>query len=198
MNILLIGASGTLGRALDGTLRERGHHVVTVGRTSGDLRYDISDPERIAALYRAAGPVDAVVGAAGHVPYKPLPEMTPDDWHSAFTGKVLPQIELVRQGLDHVAERGSFTLISGIPVREPVRTGSAAALANGAVEAFVRTAAVEIAPRRINAVSPNVFTESLPDFGAYFPGLGSVDLKDVTEAYVRSVEGAQTGRVYAL
>ncbi|MBL1115952.1 short chain dehydrogenase [Streptomyces sp. 110] len=198
MNILLIGAAGTLGRALHTTLRERGHRVLTVGRTSGDLRHDLTDPEQIATLYEAAGPLDAVVSAAGEVPYKPLSEMTPTDWRSAFTGKVLPQIELVRQGLPHVAERGSFTLITGIPVREPVRTGTAAALANGAVEAFVRAAAVEIAPRRINAVSPNVFTESLPDFGAYFPGMGSVDLTDVAQAYIRSIEGAQTGRVYEL
>lgn len=198
MNILLTGATGTLGRALHATLRERGHRVLTVGRTSGDLRYDLTDPDRITALYEAAGPLDAVVSAAGSVPYKPLSEMTPADWHSAFTGKVLSQIELVRQGLSHVAERGSFTLITGIPAREPVRTGSAASLANGAVESFVRAAAVEIAPQRINAVSPNVFTESLPDFGATFPGQGSVALADVARAYVRSVEGAQTGRVYEL
>ncbi|WP_415949031.1 short chain dehydrogenase [Streptomyces sp. KLOTTS4A1] len=198
MKILLTGAAGTLGRALDASLRERGHQVLTVGRSSGDLRHDLTDPEQIAALYEAAGPVDAVVSAAGSVPYKALAEMRPADWHSAFAGKVLSQIELVRQGLPYVAERGSFTLITGIPAREPVRTGAAAALANGAVEAFVRTAAVEIAPQRVNAVSPNVFTESLPDYGAYFPGQGSVDLADVAEAYVRSVEGAQTGRVYEL
>ncbi|WP_413803650.1 short chain dehydrogenase [Streptomyces iranensis] len=198
MYILLIGAAGTLGRALDTTLRERGHRILTVGRTSGDLRYDLTDPEQTTAMYEAAGPLDAVVSAAGEVPYKPLPELTPADWSSAFTGKVLSQIELVRQGLPHVAERGSFTLITGIPGREPVRTGAAAALANGAVEAFVRAAAVEIAPQRINAVSPNVFTESLPDFGEYFPGMGSVDLTDVAQAYVRSVEGAQTGRIYEL
>ncbi|MGW6562932.1 hypothetical protein [Streptomyces hydrogenans] len=47
-------------------------------------------------------------------------------------------------------------------------------------------------------MSPNVFTESLPDFGEYFPGMGSVDLTDVAQAYIRSVEGAQTGRVYEL
>ncbi|WP_373684908.1 hypothetical protein [Streptomyces lunaelactis] len=83
-------------------------------------------------------------------------------------------------------------------MREPVRTSAATALANGAVEAFVRAAAIEIAPQRINAVSPNVFTESLPDYGDYFPGYGSVDLANVAQAYVRSIEGAQTGRIYEL
>jgi NAD(P)-dependent dehydrogenase (short-subunit alcohol dehydrogenase family) len=100
-------------------------------------------------------------------------------------------------GVPRVAERGSFTLITGILSREPILTGSAASMANGAVEAFVRAAAVEIAPQRINAVSPTVFTESLGDYGAFFPGMASVDLADVAQAYVRSIEGAQTGQVYA-
>ncbi|MGO4429875.1 short chain dehydrogenase, partial [Streptomyces sp. MCAF7] len=91
-----------------------------------------------------------------------------------------------------------FTLITGVLAREPIRTGSAASMANGAVEAFVRAAANEIAPQRVNAVSPTVFTESLGEYGAYFPGMQSVDLARVAQAYVRSVEGAQTGQIYAL
>lgn len=197
-NILLIGAGGTLGRAVHGTLASRGHTVRTVGRTSGDLRHDISDPAQITALYEAAGPLDAVVSAAGSVPYKPLAELGQDDWRAAFSGKVLSQIELVRQGLAHVAERGSFTLITGVLAHEPIVTGAAASMANGAVESFVRAAAIELAPQRVNAVSPNVFTESLDTYGDYFPGMGSVPLERVAEAYVRSVEGAQTGQIYRL
>jgi NAD(P)-dependent dehydrogenase (short-subunit alcohol dehydrogenase family) len=180
------------------SLSARGHEVLTVGRSGGDLRYDIADPAQTAALYGAAGPPDAVVSAASDVLYKPIVEMTPEDYQAAFSGKVLSQIDLVRQGLAHVAERGSFTPITGILAREPIPTGSAASMANGAVEAFVRAAAIEIAPRRINAVSPTVFTESLAEYGDYFPGMGSVDLARVAQAYVRSVEGGQTGQVYAL
>ncbi|GGL15548.1 short chain dehydrogenase [Planomonospora parontospora] len=198
MKILLIGAGGKLGTALHGTLAGRGHKVLTVGRNSGDLRHDIADPAQVAALYAAAGEVDAVVSAAGDVPWRPLAEMTPQDYLDAFRGKVLSQIELVRQGIPHVAGRGSFTLITGVLGRDPVVTGSAASMANGAVEAFVRAAAIEIAPQRVNAVSPTVFTESLDDYGDHFPGFPPVGLADVAAAYVRSVEGAQTGQVYLL
>ncbi|GAA2895417.1 short chain dehydrogenase [Streptomyces mexicanus] len=197
-NVLLIGAGGTLGRAVHQALASRGHQVRTVGRTSGDLRHDITDPAQIAALYEAAGPLDAVVSAAGSVPYKPLADLGPDDWRAAFTGKVLSQIELVRQGIAHVTEHGSFTLVTGVLAREPIVTGAAASLANGAVEAFVRAAAIEIAPQRVNAVSPNVFTESLDTYGDFFPGMGSVPLERVAQAYVRSVDGAQTGQIYRL
>ncbi|MGP3776403.1 short chain dehydrogenase [Streptomyces sp. SDT5-1] len=198
-HILLVGAGGTLGTGVHRALTARGHKVTTVGRSSGDLRFDVSDPEQITALYEAAsayGPLNAVVGAAGDVPYAPLPELGPDAWRSAFAGKVLSQVELVRQGLDHVSERGSFTLITGVLAEQPIRTGAAASLANGAVESFVRAAAVEIAPRRVNAVSPTIFTESLDAYGAFFPGMESVPLERVAQAYVRSVEGPQTGQVY--
>ncbi|GAA3680589.1 hypothetical protein GCM10023081_18410 [Arthrobacter ginkgonis] len=68
----------------------------------------------------------------------------------------------------------------------------------GAIEAFVRAAAREIAPRRINAVSPSVFTESLEDFGDFFPGFAPVSLADVARGYLKAIEGASTGEVITL
>ncbi|MEU6866623.1 short chain dehydrogenase [Streptomyces sp. NPDC046876] len=201
MRILLIGAGGRLGTAVHQALTARGHAVVTAGRTSGDLRFDITDPAQITALYDAAGqagPLDAVASAAGSVPYKPLPDMTPADWTAAFLGKVQSQVELVRQGTARISPRGSFTLITGVLARSPIITGTAASMANGAVEAFVRAAAVEIAPQRINAVSPTVFTEALDVYGDHFPGFPPVPLADVAQAYVRTVEGPETGRVLQL
>ncbi|SDO64664.1 short chain dehydrogenase [Lentzea jiangxiensis] len=194
MRILLVGATGLLGTAVHQALAERKHDVVTVARTGGDLRFDVTDPAQVAELYRTAGQVDAVASAAGHVPFKPLRDLTIADHQAGLTGKVLSQVALVREGLAHVTE--SFTLITGVLAREPVVTGAAASLANGAVEAFVRAAAIEIAPQRINAVSPTVFTEALDVYGDYFPGMKPVPLADVARAYVRSIEGRQTGQVY--
>ena len=196
MRILLIGATGTLGAAVHKALDTRGHEVRAVGRSGGDLRCDITDPVQVDELYEQAGRVDAVVSAAGSVPYGLVLDLAPDDYLSAFHGKVASQIDLVRQGLGRIAERGSFTLITGVLSREPIVTGAAASMANGAVEAFVRAAAIEIAPRRINAVSPTVVTEDLDRYGSVFPGMPPVDLADVARAYLRSVEGAQTGQVY--
>jgi NAD(P)-dependent dehydrogenase (short-subunit alcohol dehydrogenase family) len=199
MRILLIGATGTLGSAVGETLRDRGHELITVGRSVGDLRADTTDPAEVARMYNDAGPLDAVVSAAGGgVPYKALADMTPEDYLSAYRGKVASQVELVRQGSSRIAARGSFTLITGVLGREPVVTGTAAALANGAVESFILAAALEISPQRVNAVSPTVVTESLDQYGHLFPGYPPVDLRDVARAYVRSVEGAETGRIFRL
>ena len=196
MKILLEGATGRLGGAVGEALTARGHQVVTVGRTAGDIRADVADPEQADRVFEQVGDLDAVASAAGDVPYKRIVDMTPEDYLRAYRGKVATQIELVRQGTRHVAERGSFTLIAGVLNRDPIVTGSAAAMVNGAVESFVRAAAIEIAPQRVNAVSPTVFTESMATYGDLFPGVTPVDVDVAAAAYVRSVEGAETGQVF--
>ena len=198
MNILLVGASGKLGSAVYRALTERGHTVVTAGRGSGDTRVDLTDPASIADLYAKVGALDAVACAAGVTPFKPIRELTADDYTAAYRGKVLAQIELVRQGIDRIAADGSFTVITGVLARSPIVTGAAASMAGGALESFVRAAAIEIAPQRINAISPTVFTEALDVYGDYFPGFPSVGLAEVGQAYVRSIEGKQTGQIYEL
>jgi NAD(P)-dependent dehydrogenase (short-subunit alcohol dehydrogenase family) len=196
MKILLVGATGMLGSAVGKALTGRGHQVVTVGRTAGDISADVADPEQTARLFAEVSDLDAVASAAGDVPYKRIVDMEPEDYLSAYRGKVAAQIELVRQGTRHIAERGSFTLIGGVLNQEPIVTGSAAVMVNGAVESFVRAAAIEIAPQRINAVSPTVFAESMAEYGDFFPGITPVGVDVVAAAYVRSIEGAETGQVF--
>lgn len=196
MRILLVGAGGTLGSAVRKALAGRGHEVIGVGRTGGDVVCDVTDPAAVARMYAEAGPLDAVAVAAGDAVFAPLAELTADDVAATFRGKALSQLDLVRQGARHVAPSGSFTLVSGILVEEPVRGGAAASAANGAVDAFVRAAAIELPPRRINAVSPTVAEESLPAYGPFFAGVEPVPSARVATAYVRSIEGAQTGQVY--
>jgi NAD(P)-dependent dehydrogenase (short-subunit alcohol dehydrogenase family) len=198
MNILLVGASGKLGSAVYLSLTQRGHTVLTASRGSGDVRVDLTDPASIADLYAKVGKLDAVASAAGVTPFKPIQELTADDYTASFQGKVLAQIELVRQGIHHIAADGSFTLITGVLARSPIVTGAAASMAGGALESFVRAAAIEIAPQRINAISPTVFTEALEVYGDYFPGFPAVGLAEVGQAYVRSIEGKQTGQIYEL
>jgi NAD(P)-dependent dehydrogenase (short-subunit alcohol dehydrogenase family) len=198
MRILLIGPNGRLGAAVREALAPR-HEVIGASRSGGEVEVDIRDPQTIREMYEQVGRVDAVACAAGAVPYKPLPELELDDLRAGISDKLLGQVELVRQGIPHVAEDGSFTLITGILARHPIRTGTVAALANGALEAFVRAAAIELLDRqRINAVSPTMFSEAADVYGSYFPGFLPVPLRDVASTFVRSIEGAQTGQVFEL
>lgn len=165
---------------------------------SSEPPVDVTDPASIAAMYDASGPVDAVVMTLGKVPFKPLEALTADDFRSGFENKVLGQLQVVLRGVDRVRDGGSFTLTTGIVGRELIRTGVAASLANGAADAFVRAAAAEL-PRglRINAVSPNVLAEAT-GYHASFPGFIPVPATRVAQAYVRCVEGVDTGRVLAV
>jgi len=194
MKALVIGATGSIGGVVATTLEERGHEVVRAARTSGD-RVDVTDPSSIRELFARVGSVDAVVVAVGSVPFKPLGELNRDDYVAAFTGKTLAQLDVVREALGAVADGGSITLTSGVLAREPIATGAAAALANGALESFVITAAAE-APRgiRINAVSPDVL-ENSPGYFDAFPGHRPVSDQEVGRAYVRAVEGVISGRI---
>ncbi|MES0809949.1 NAD-dependent epimerase/dehydratase family protein [Roseibium sp. SCPC15] len=119
MKILVVGATGDVGNAVCDELKSR-HEIITAGRSSGDLRVDLTNEESIIALYREAGQVDAVVSAVGDVKFERLADMTREKYLFGLERKVLGQINLVLKGLDVVADNGSFTLTSGILDRDPV------------------------------------------------------------------------------
>jgi NAD(P)-dependent dehydrogenase (short-subunit alcohol dehydrogenase family) len=196
MKVLVVGASGTLGRAVVAALQKEGHEVVEASR-SGRHTVDITDTSSIDALYESVGSIDAVACAAGKTPFVALEDLTTEQFHSGINDKLMGQVELVRRGIPHVRDGGSFTVISGVVGPEPIRTGVVPSLVNGGLDYFVRAAAVEM-PRgiRINAVSPTVLAESWDAYGATFPGFPPVAAAEVGGAYVRSVDGAQTGQTY--
>lgn len=196
MRILIVGSTGLLGSALVKTLTSRGHEVLQASRTS-DFRVDIADPASIAELYGATGPVDAVACAAGSAPMAPLTELSYEDFQSGFSNKLSGQVELVRQGIKVVADGGSFTLVSGITAYDPIRNGAVLSAVNGALDGFVCGAAVEM-PRglRINSVSATIFSEAVGQYGDDFPGFASASTSDVARAFVKSIEGVQTGQTY--
>ncbi|MBC2640827.1 MULTISPECIES: short chain dehydrogenase [unclassified Rhodococcus (in: high G+C Gram-positive bacteria)] len=197
MRILVVGGTGRIGAAVVDALGPR-HDVVVASRSSG-IQVDISDGVSIDRMYERTGPVDAVVSVLGSTPFPPFEEMTADHVCAGIANKLVGQIDLVLRGRPHVSDGGSFTLVSGVLARDPIRSGTVASTVNGGLESFVRAAATEL-PRgiRINAVSPTVVTEALDVYGDYFPGFAPVPVADVARAFVKSVEGVHTGRIYEL
>jgi NAD(P)-dependent dehydrogenase (short-subunit alcohol dehydrogenase family) len=193
--VLLVGASGTLGRAVHAELALR-HQVLAASR-SGKLKVDITDSASIRQLFNKTGKVDAIVCTAGKVHFGALAEMTEDLYAIGLRDKLMGQVNLALIGRDYLNDGGSITLITGILAEQPIRFGSSASMVNGAIEAFVRAAAAEL-PRglRINAVSPNVFAESMPVYAPYFRGFEAIPVARAALAFSRSVEGVQTGQVY--
>jgi NAD(P)-dependent dehydrogenase (short-subunit alcohol dehydrogenase family) len=195
MRILVVGASGAVGRAAVAELGKR-HEIVTAGRKSGDLRVDITDEASIRALFAETGKVDAIVSTAGHVHFGPLVSMTGEQFKSGLLDKLLGQVNLALVGLHHVSDGGSITLVSGVVNRDPIRGGANSGTVDGALDAFVAMAAIEM-PRgiRINTVSPGLLEDSVEAYDGYFPGHEPVSSARVGLAFAKSVEGALTGKV---
>lgn len=196
MKILLIGASGTLGSAVK-ELLEKKADVITAGRHSGDVTVDITSVDSIKKMYAQVGKVDAIVSATGSATFSPLTELTPEKNAVTISSKLGGQINLVLLGINSLNDNGSFTLTTGIMMEDPIVQGASAAMANGAVTAFAKSAAIEM-PRglRINTVSPNVLEESWDRLEAFFQGFNPVPAERVARAFEKSVFGAQTGESY--
>jgi NAD(P)-dependent dehydrogenase (short-subunit alcohol dehydrogenase family) len=193
MRVIVVGATGTIGRAVVGALKGR-HEIVAVAHRHGDIRVDLADAASIAEMYRRAGRVDGVLSAAGQARFGPLAQLTDEDFALSVRNKLMGQVNLVRLGLDAVADGGSFTLTSGILARRPSPGSGAISLVNAGLEGFVGAAALE-APRRIriNVVSPPWVTETLLALGMD-PSIG-LPAAAVAKAYIRSLEGTETGAV---
>ncbi|MGE8634698.1 MAG: short chain dehydrogenase [Achromobacter piechaudii] len=194
MKIILIGATGTIGRAVAEELGQR-HDIITVGKTNGQHQVDVTRSDSIRALFERVGKVDAIVSTTGALHFGPLAEMNAEQFKIGLHNKLLGQVDLALIGQYYLNAAGSITLTSGIVSDEPIRFGANASAVNSAIDGFVRGAAVELQGLRINAVSPTVLEESMPSYGPYFPGFEAAPAARVALAYRRSVEGAQTGRV---
>ncbi len=195
MKIVIVGASGTIGKKLTEAVRGE-NEIVTAGSKSGDVQVDITSTESIEAFYKQVGNFDALISVTGNGYMGPFKSMTAKDFNIGLQSKLLGQINLVLIGQHYVNPKGSFTLTSGILSIDPIIMGSNLSTVNAGIDAFARSASIELENGvRINAVSPGVIEDS-PGYFPYFPGHIPVTMEKVTNAYIKSVFGALTGQVF--
>ena len=190
MKILVIGATGTIGREVVKRLAEE-YDVLLGSRTTAGLAIDITSPASIRAYFEAAGSVDGVVCAIGDARFGPIHGVT-DDHEIGLRSLLMGQMSVTRIGTEFIRDGGSITLTSGIGGRVPIAGTTSISLVSAAIEGFVRAAALEL-PRdiRINAVSPQWTVETLARFG--MDTTWGVPAARVALGYVESVEGTLTG-----
>lgn len=190
MKILLIGATGTIGKAVAERMGNE-HEVIAAGSTSGDVIVDLGNPESIKSMFRQVDEVDAVISTAGQANFGPLDQQTDDDYQLALNNKLMGQVNLVRIGRDYINQGGSITLTSGVLSRRPMPGSASISMVNGALESFVKAAALELNKLRLNVVAPVFVKETMEMMG--MDSAGGVSAADTAKAYTAAVTGTMHG-----
>ncbi len=162
---IIFGGTSGIGLAAANQLAALGAEVVAISRNpdkAGDLpkgisvkKCDVLDREALDQLFSECAPFDILVSSAtgGSRAIGPFLDMDLDGYKASFD-KLWGYANIVRIGAHHLSENGAIVLVSGAPARKCKPGQIALSSVGGAVEALVRGIANEIAPRRINVVSP--------------------------------------------
>lgn len=175
--VVVIGAGSGIGRALAVRAAQAGAELVLAGRrtqqldqTAGELpgsprvhQVDLADEDSVAALARAVGEFDHLVSTANGAATGPVRDLDPADVRRALDAKITGPLLLAKHTADRIAPDGSLTFFSGYAAWRPAPGRVVMATANGALAFLVPALAVELAPVRVNAISPGVVDSGVWD-----------------------------------
>ena len=193
--IIVIGGSSGIGAAVAQAALARGAHVIVAGRrlapgSDNGLRsepVDVTDSASLKQLFETVGRFDHLVYTSGpSVRAKPLIETDLDEARDNFDVKLWGALRAIQHALPFLHEQGSITLTSGqlgrkLATGQFIKTGI-----NAATEALGKQLAKELAPRRVNVISPGVI-----DTPAY-AGLGQ---EQRLAMFAKAGQGLPVGRV---
>ncbi|MBN3560816.1 short chain dehydrogenase [Aliamphritea spongicola] len=186
MKILIIGATGTIGKALADKLSAE-HQVIRAAYSGGDIQVDLGNPASIREMFATTGPVDAVISTAGLANFAPLTQLQDSDYQLALNNKLMGQINLIRLGSEFINDGGSVTLTSGILAKEPMPGSASIAMANGALQSFVLAAALEETRINLNVVAPAFVKETMEMMG--MDSSTGISAADTASGYIAALTG---------
>ncbi|AYF79477.1 SDR family oxidoreductase [Nocardia yunnanensis] len=166
---VVVGGGSGMGQATADALLRAGYEVIIVGRSEqrladavrelGDgkltaLAADITDEQQVSRVFETVGVVDHVITTAADIrgSYGPLADFDFARGRGMIETKLIGSMLLAKHA--RLPETGSLTFVSGIAAYRPAPGGAMVAAVNAALEGLARALAVELSPRRVNAVSP--------------------------------------------
>ena len=190
--VVVVGHGGGIARAITVLARSEGARVVVAGRDEARLAaayrdtginaelVDVNDDSSIAALAKRLGPVDHVVSAVSARARGQLDQLERASLLKSFDTKVIGPLMLAKHFAAQINHGGSLVLFSGFPAFKINVGFLGVAITDGAVDFLTRSLAVELAPIRVNAISPGVI-----DSGAW-DSLGEQGKRDHFENVSRT------------
>jgi NAD(P)-dependent dehydrogenase (short-subunit alcohol dehydrogenase family) len=168
--VLVVGGTSGMGRATAELLAARGDNVIVAGRDAGraaavasqigsearGVAIDLTDEASIQAAAEAIGAIDHLVLSAAALTYAPFQELTVEQAQEVFDNKFWGYYRAVKVFGPSLPASGSITMFSGVAADRPGVGTVAVTAVNSALEGLTRSLAVELAPVRVNAVSPGV------------------------------------------
>jgi NAD(P)-dependent dehydrogenase (short-subunit alcohol dehydrogenase family) len=164
--VVVVGGSSGIGLATAELAKEEGADVVIASRNEARLQAaaekigvksavaDVTSDESVASLFKAVGVVDHVVVTAAQLRSGPFKSVPMEDVRATMEGKFWGAWRVAREA--EIRKGGSLTLVSGFLSIRPRPNSAIVGAANGAIESLARSLALELAPVRVNAVSPGI------------------------------------------
>jgi NAD(P)-dependent dehydrogenase (short-subunit alcohol dehydrogenase family) len=168
--IVLIGASSGMGLATAKAAAEAGAKVTLVARKQDELERaaievgsgtqaivaDITDEQAIQSLFDQGETLDHLVTAAVDLTFSPIQQLDSADAKNIVASKILGPFYAVKHAAPRLSKNGSIAFFSGFSAWKPIAGTALIAAADGALAAFCRSLAVELAPIRVNVIAPGV------------------------------------------
>jgi NAD(P)-dependent dehydrogenase (short-subunit alcohol dehydrogenase family) len=164
--VVVIGGSSGIGLATAELAKAHGADVVIASRSAAKLdpvaerlkvtaiAADVTSDESVTELFRRTGPIDHVVLTAAQLRTGPFKTVAMEDVRATMEGKFWGAWRVAREAT--IRPGGSLTLVTGFLSVRPRPNSAIISAANGALESLARALALELAPVRVNAVSPGV------------------------------------------